>query len=76
MFTPRIEFPRRTALITQVKCDRNCSFPDKELPNENIYFRLCGDRNQERGLWQHFSGGWRWGRVGLGVQMCLQLSRG
>ena len=32
--------------IIQIKYDQNCSSPDKEFPNENIYFRFCGDHNQ------------------------------
>ena len=54
--TPRVVSQEDRPDITQVKCDRNCSFPDKEFPSENIYFRLCGDRNQERELRQHFFG--------------------
>ena len=54
--TPRVEFPRRTALISPRLSVIGTVLFLTEFPSENIYFRLCGDRNQERELRQHFFG--------------------
>lgn len=73
-FLPAQGFQRGHPDGQTVGHEQSSSCPHKEFPSEHIYFRLCGDHNQQEGTGQHLlrdegeggGGGERLGTMGVG----------